>query len=116
MSAADLVSRKCVPCEAGAPPLSEEAVHGYAAQLGAESGWQIADGSKIVKQFRFKDFRQSMSFLNRVAALAEAEGHHPDFWVSYRRVRMELTTHAIHGLSENDFIMAAKIDQVAAQS
>lgn len=74
-------------------------------------GWELED-NRLVRRFRFKDFKQAMAFTNKVAALAEAEGHHPDIHISWNRVRIELTTHAIKGLSENDFIMAAKIDMI----
>ena len=76
-------------------------------------GWELEENEpKLTRRFRFKDFAGSMDFVNRVAALAEAEGHHPDFHISWNRVRLDLTTHAIKGLSENDFIMAARINEI----
>lgn len=81
--------------------------------LSAVSGWQMEEGKKIKKEFKFADFRGSMDFVNRLAAVAEEEGHHPAIFISYNKVRVTLTTHAIGGLSENDFIMAAKIDRLA---
>ena len=76
-------------------------------------GWElIEDGKKIAKEFKFKDFKEAMSFINKVAELAENEGHHPDIHIFYNRVCFELWTHAIQGLSENDFIMAAKINNI----
>jgi len=117
-----LASRRCAPCEGGTSPLTEEEARAYLAQLHrelaepmGEGGWELVEGKKIIKTFRLKGFREAIALVNRVAELAEAEGHHPDIWVSYRRVRFELTTHAIGGLSENDFIMAAKIEALAAQ-
>jgi 4a-hydroxytetrahydrobiopterin dehydratase len=77
-------------------------------------GWELRDGTSIRRRFRFRDFREAMAFVNRVAELAEAEGHHPDISISYARVRIDLTTHVIHALSDNDFIMAAKIDGLVA--
>jgi 4a-hydroxytetrahydrobiopterin dehydratase len=74
-------------------------------------GWELEE-NKLARRFRFKDFAASMAFVNRVAELAEAEGHHPDIYISWNRVRLDLTTHAIKGLSQNDFIMAAKINEL----
>ncbi len=71
-------------------------------------GWELQE-NKLVRRFRFKDFKEAIAFVNSVAGLAESEGHHPDIYISWNRVRLELTTHAIKGLSENDFIMAAKV-------
>ena len=84
------------------------------AYVGQVPGWRLVQDErlKIARELRFKDFTGAMEFINRVAELAEAEGHHPDFFVSWNRVKLELVTHAIGGLSENDFIMAAKINQV----
>jgi 4a-hydroxytetrahydrobiopterin dehydratase len=75
--------------------------------------WELKpDEQKLLRRFKFKDFREAMAFVNRIADLAEEEGHHPDIHISWNRVRLELTTHAIKGLSENDFIMAAKISDM----
>ena len=81
------------------------------AMLDKVKGWQLI-GNKIQKIFRFKNFRESMKFVNKVADLAENEGHHPDLSISWDKVTLTLTTHAIGGLSENDFILAAKIDRI----
>ena len=104
----DLTSKKCVPCEAGTPPLPEDAVKKLLPQV---PSWQ-KEGSKIKKEFNFKNFRQAMEFVSKVADLAEKEGHHPNICVFYSRVALTLWTHAIGGLSENDFILAAKIDKL----
>ena len=104
----DLASKSCRPCEGGEPPLPDEQVEVLLRKLG---GWLRVENS-IQKQFQFKDFSQSMAFVNLVAAIAESEGHHPDISIRWNRVTMSLTTHAIGGLSENDFILAAKIDQI----
>ncbi len=84
------------------------------ARIGQVPGWRVVDGDplKIARELRFKDFARAMAFVNGLAEVAEAEGHHPDFCVSWNRVELELTTHAIGGLSENDFIMAAKINEL----
>ncbi|HEX8221384.1 MAG TPA: 4a-hydroxytetrahydrobiopterin dehydratase [Chloroflexia bacterium] len=105
-----LTRRHCVPCEAGTPPIPPQDAERLAAQV---PGWELRpDEQKLVRRFKFKDFKEAMAFVNRVADLAEAEGHHPDIHVSWNRVRLELTTHAIKGLSENDFILAAKISEM----
>lgn len=103
-----LTDQKCVPCEGGIPPLNDEDV---AELLGNVQGWEAKDG-KLHKRFTFADFVSAMSFLQRVAVVAEAEGHHPDFCVHYNKVDFTIFTHAIDGLSTNDFILAAKIDKL----
>ncbi len=109
----DLAKKHCVPCEGGTLPIAKEYVPGYLAKI---SGWSSPDNLKILKEFSFKDFKEAMAFVNKVAAIAEAEGHHPDMYIFYGKVRLELSTHAIGGLSENDFILAAKIDGVSANN
>ncbi len=104
----DFTTKKCVPCEGGVPKMSPAEVEQALRSL---DGWDARDGStQLHKHYRFKDFRQSMRFVNALAALAEGEGHHPDFTVHYSTVDVTLWTHAIGGLSENDFIVAAKLD------
>ncbi len=105
----DLSKKKCVPCEGNTPPLTPEAAAQLQKQLDGE--WMIVDNTHLLtKHFTFKNFKQTMEFVNKVAAVAESEGHHPDLTVSYGGVTVELMTHAVGGLSENDFILAAKID------
>jgi len=77
-------------------------------------GWELEE-NRLIRRFRFKDFREAMVFVNRVADLAEGEGHHPDIYISWNRVRLELTTHAIKGLSENDFIIASKVNDLGGE-
>ena len=102
--------RKCVPCEGNVPPLTPEKAAEYVATL---DDWSLIDGAHLLaKHFMFSNFKQTMVFINKVAELAEEEGHHPDFTISYGSVTIELMTHAIGGLSENDFILAAKIDKI----
>jgi 4a-hydroxytetrahydrobiopterin dehydratase len=106
----ELGKRKCVPCEGGVTTLPAGEVNRMLSQL---SGWQVEPGvSELRKRFKFASFLDTMAFVNRMAELAEAEGHHPDFCVRYTNLDVSLTTHAIGGLSENDFILAAKIDQL----
>ncbi len=108
-SSAELATKKCVPCEGGVPRLSEVEV---ASLLARVQGWSPAgEGLRIRREWRAKNFAAALDFFNQVAAVAEAEGHHPDLHlVNYRDVAIEIWTHAIGGLSENDFILAAKID------
>ncbi|HEY3593246.1 MAG TPA: 4a-hydroxytetrahydrobiopterin dehydratase [Polyangiaceae bacterium] len=105
----DLAQRKCAPVKKGSPKLSAERVSELLSQV---KGWKASD-DKLTKTMAFKDFVAAMAFLGRVAVLAEAEQHHPDFCVHYNRVDFTLSTHDVGGLSENDFILAAKIDALA---
>src|ERR1700738_507572 len=108
----DLINKHCTPCEGGIPPLSEGQVREHLAAL---KDWKVtSDNKRIRREWRVKDFATALDFFSRVGQLAEEEGHHPDLHlVGYRNVAIELWTHAINGLSENDFILAAKINQVA---
>jgi len=104
----NLLNKKCVPCEGGVAPLSKEQIEGY---LKITPSWQLSgDGKKISKEYKFKDFIGAINFVNHVAEIAETEGHHPDIHINYNKVLLELWTHAIGGLHDNDFILAAKID------
>ena len=106
-----LIEKKCVPCKGGVQPLRKEQIQEYLGQL--SSAWEVKDDKKITRKFKFKNFKEAMVFVNKVAELAEQEGHHPDIRIfGYRNVGIELTTHSIGGLSENDFILAAKIEQL----
>ena len=106
----ELLYKKCVPCEGGILPMNSGEAQKYMAEV---TGWSLIDGKKIQKEFKVKDFKEGMVFVNKVADLAESEGHHPDIFIhGWNKVRFELSTHAIGGLSENDFIMAAKIDSI----
>jgi 4a-hydroxytetrahydrobiopterin dehydratase len=110
-STAELVQKKCVPCEGGVPKYTLEQSQ---AQIKNLSGWRLTpDGQRIRKDWVVKNFMAGIDFFNRVAQVAEADGHHPDVHLeSYRKLWIEIWTHAIGGLSENDFILAAKIDQL----
>ena len=106
----DLLNKKCVPCEGGAMPLSKEDAQKYLNEI---SGWELDDKiNKISKEFKFKDFIGAINFVDNIAGIAEEEGHHPDIHIFYNKVLIELSTHSIGGLSENDFILAAKIDNI----
>lgn len=109
--AARLASQKCVPCEGGVKPLRPEQV---AELLQALPQWRLAEhGKAIERRWQAKDFMAAIGFLQHIAAIAEEQDHHPDLHLTgYRQVRIEIMTHALNGLSENDFILAAKIDQV----
>jgi 4a-hydroxytetrahydrobiopterin dehydratase len=108
MDASSLSAKTCVPCRGGIPPLTEETAREYAA---ATPEWTLAeDGTRLFRRFEFKDFKAAMEFVNRVADLAEDEGHHPDIAIHWNKVELTLWTHKIGGLHENDFILAAKVD------
>lgn len=105
-----LASKKCVPCEGGTMPLQQSEARKFLEEL---SGWELSENGKaITKTLSFKSFPDAIQFVTTVADIAETEGHHPDIAINYRKVSLILTTHAIGGLSENDFILAAKIDKI----
>ena len=105
-----LTEQKCVPCEGGVDPISRPDAEALLSRL---TGWALAnDALSISKSYTFADFKATMAFVNKIAAIAEEEGHHPDLAVSYGKVKVDLSTHAIKGLSMNDFILAAKIDAI----
>lgn len=113
MGLEELTAMKCVPCEGGVPKLTADEADAFLRQV---QGW-TRDGDRIRKTMAFKDFLAAMAFLNQVARVAEEEGHHPDFALhSWNKVDFTISTHAIHGLSRNDFILAAKIDALAPRS
>ena len=108
----ELKKHHCVPCEGGTAPLNEEEENNY---YSATPSWELQRKEvphTLRKDFSFKNFVEAMKFVSKVGELAESEGHHPDFHIFYNKVKLELYTHAIKGLSENDFIMAVKIDEL----
>ncbi|TSA48239.1 MAG: 4a-hydroxytetrahydrobiopterin dehydratase [Nitrosomonadales bacterium] len=105
-SVCDLATKQCKPCEGGMPPLTPSEI---AALLPRLEGWQLLD-QRIGKTYDFKNYYQTMAFVNAVAWISHREDHHPDITVGYNQCRVEYTTHAVNGLSENDFICAAKVD------
>jgi 4a-hydroxytetrahydrobiopterin dehydratase len=105
----ELASKTCVPCRGGVPPLQGEELTKLAAQL---DGWDVVNEHHLERTFKFPDFRAALSFTNRVGELAEEQGHHPDIYLSWGKVAVTTWTHKIDGLTESDFILAAKIDQL----
>ncbi len=105
----ELASKNCVPCRGGVPPLRGGELDTLAKQV---EGWSVADEHHLAKTYRFPDFRAALEFVNRVGALAEAQGHHPDLYLAWGKVEVKIWTHKIDGLTESDFILAAKIDRV----
>jgi 4a-hydroxytetrahydrobiopterin dehydratase len=107
----DLINKKCVPCEGGVIPFDINDIHKYQKKV---DGWSILKNEKNVyfleKKYTFKNFLDSQNFVNKVGKISEEEGHHPDILFGWGYVKINITTHAIEGLSENDFILAAKID------
>lgn len=106
----ELTERRCKPCEGGVSKLTKEEVNKFNSRL--RQSWKIIDKMKISKQFNFKNYSETINFVNKVARIADEEGHHPVLLVFYSKVEVYLWTHAILGLSENDFILAAKIDEI----
>ncbi|MEO7726826.1 MAG: 4a-hydroxytetrahydrobiopterin dehydratase [Burkholderiales bacterium] len=106
MSAADLAQKKCKPCEGGVSPLQPREIEQLLAQL---KGWQFS-GNVITRTYEFKNYYQTMAFVNAVAWISHREDHHPDLTVGYGKCKVDYSTHAIGGISENDFICAAKVD------
>ena len=109
----DLFKKKCKPCEGGIPALDISEIHKYQKKI---DGWEVKSNEKKIhfleKEFKFKNFLNSQKFVNEVSKISENEGHHPDILFGWGYAKIKITTHAIEGLSENDFILAAKIDQV----
>ena len=104
----NLTQKKCMPCEAGTNSLEESKIGELLKEI---PSWTLKDGH-LFKKFKFRNFSEAMKFVNSIAEIAEQEGHHPDFCVHYDKVEIEIWTHAINGLSENDFIVAAKIGEL----
>lgn len=106
----DLSKKKCIPCEGGIPALTEKEIEAYIKDISAD--WKVTDNNRISKEFFFVSYRHTIDFVNKVADIAESEGHHPVLHIYFGRALVELWTHSINGLSENDFILAAKIDKL----
>jgi 4a-hydroxytetrahydrobiopterin dehydratase len=106
----ELAARECIPCKGGVPPMDRDAAAQMLAQLGA--GWllQHTDSDYLEKTYRFKNFREALDFVNRIGGLAEQVNHHPDIFLAWGRVTLSIWTHKIKGLSESDFVFAAKCD------
>jgi len=108
--ASELSKLECIPCKGGVPPLRGREIEDLQAKLGGN--WQVVEEHHLEKEYVFKDFREALSFTNKVGELAEAQGHHPDIYLTWGKVRILLWTHKIDGLTESDFVLAAKIDEL----
>jgi 4a-hydroxytetrahydrobiopterin dehydratase len=108
----DLAKKSCVPCRGGVPPLAGAELKALEVSLGG--GWRVVDGHHLEKSYAFDDFKQALDFTNRVGEIAEAEGHHPNILLEWGRVTLTIWTHKIDGLTESDFILAAKADAAHA--
>jgi 4a-hydroxytetrahydrobiopterin dehydratase len=104
----ELAKMECIPCKGGVPPMTAEQIAPWQQRLGGD--WQVVDNHHLHKEVRFKDFRQALEFTNQVGQLAEQIGHHPDLHLAWGKVGVTIWTHKIGGLSESDFIFAAKVD------
>ena len=106
----DLATKECVPCKGGAAPLKGKELADLQAKLGG--GWKVVDEHHLEKERTFPDFKQALAFTNRVGELAEKVQHHPDIYLAWGKARVTIWTHKINGLTESDFVLAAKIDQI----
>lgn len=105
----ELADKKCVPCRGGVPPIKGDELKKLEEKV---PGWTVSDEHHVHREFRFADFKQALEFVNRVGAVAEEQGHHPDILLAWGKVEVTLWTHKVDGLTESDFIMAAKIDRL----
>ncbi|HYR90656.1 MAG TPA: 4a-hydroxytetrahydrobiopterin dehydratase [Terriglobia bacterium] len=104
-----LSDKTCVPCRGGVPPLTAEEIKPLAAQV---DKWSVVDNHHVEKEFKFPDFKTALAFVDKVGAIAEEQGHHPDIFLAWGKAGIKIWTHKINGLTESDFILAAKIDKV----
>lgn len=107
---ATLAEKDCVPCRGGVPKLEGQALSSLSNELGAE--WQVVHNHHLEKEYKFKNFREALDFTNKVGELAEAQGHHPDIYLAWGKVKLTIWTHKIDGLTESDFVLAAKADRL----
>ena len=109
----DLSKKKCIPCDGNIPAFDYKEIHKYLKKV---DGWEVLedkiDGFHLIKNFKFDNFLKSQEFVNKVGQIAESESHHPDLWFGWGYAKINISTHAIEGLSENDFILASKIDKI----
>jgi len=106
---AELASKTCVPCRGGVPPLAGKELE----NLGKEvPQWRVVNGHHLMREFKFPDFKQALAFVNNVGDIAEEQGHHPDIFLTWGKAEVTTWTHKIDGLTESDFILAAKIDRI----
>ena len=106
----ELAEKECVSCKGGVPPLKGEPLQKLSQQLGAD--WRVVTEHHLEKEYTFKNFREALAFTNRVGELAESQNHHPDIYLAWGKVRITIWTHKIDGLTESDFVMAAKIEEL----
>ena len=107
----ELADKSCVPCRGGVPPLTTAEIDPLRGEV---PDWDVVDDHHVMRAFRFSDFKTALDFVNRVGALAEEQGHHPDIYLAWGKVDIQIWTHKIDGLTESDFVLAAKIDRLAA--
>lgn len=105
----ELASKNCVPCRGGVPPLLGKELDAFAKEV---PQWKVIDDHRLTRSFNFPDFVQALAFVNKVGALAESQGHHPDILLSWGKAEITIWTHKINGLTESDFVLAAKIDEL----
>lgn len=108
MGVSELAKKDCVPCKGGTPPLVGKGLQDLTVRLGND--WRVIDDHHLEKEYTFKNFVDALAFTNRVGAIAEEQGHHPDIYLSWGKVRLTIWTHSINGLTESDFILGAKAD------
>jgi 4a-hydroxytetrahydrobiopterin dehydratase len=112
--ASPLAQKQCVPCKGGVPPLRGEALRALHEQLGGDaSGWRVESEHHLEKEYRFRDFAEALAFVNRVGAMADEQNHHPDVLLAWGRARITIWTHKIDGLTESDFVFAARCDALS---
>lgn len=110
MSTVDLANKTCVPCEGGVPALRGDELKEYEQQV---PGWHVVESHHLEREFSFPDFKSALAFVNKIGDIAEAQGHHPEIRFTWGKARINIWTHKVNGLTESDFILAAKISQVA---
>ena len=108
-----LADKTCVPCRGGVPSLNGEELEKIYRQVPEHAQWNVVNEHHLVREFKFPDFRSALAFVNKVGELAEEQGHHPDIALAWGKVEITTWTHAVNGLTESDFILAAKIDRLA---
>jgi 4a-hydroxytetrahydrobiopterin dehydratase len=109
----DLANKKCKECSGAMQPLGQNEMESFKGQL--DSAWQIVDNHHLLRKFKFKNFKEALAFTNKVGDLAESEGHHPDILLKWGEVEITIYTHKVNGLTESDFVLAAKIDKLPAR-
>ena len=105
-----LSEQKCIPCSIGTPPMEKKEIKKYEKEL--KDDWKVVDDHHLEKNLKFKNFKEALDFTNKVGEIAEAEGHHPDIFLAWGKVQLTVLTHKIDGLSESDFVFAAKVDEI----